>query len=284
MEADTIVRLYSMTKPVTSVAAMMLYEEGAFDLYDPVSSVLPAFGDTMVWAGGNRDRPVLEPQRTPMAMWNLFTHTSGLTYGFALDHPVDALYRRAGYGSVLRRPDPRGGLRRLRGLPARVPTGNRVELQRVDRRARPVVEVLSGKSLDVFFRRAHLRARSAWSTPASSCRPIEAGRLAKLYVPRDPSKRARTFCRCRRIGDEASFDVCQVEAACSEPPATTTGSPRCSSAGGELDGNRLLGPQNARTDDVQPSSRGCRPLRSSGVAACRTCCSPGADSASASPS
>ena len=86
---DALWRIYSMTKPITSVAAMMLWEEGAFELTDPVARFLPAFGDVEVWEAG---RP-----REPVRMWHLLTHTSGLTYGFHHAHPVDAAYREAGF-------------------------------------------------------------------------------------------------------------------------------------------------------------------------------------------
>ena len=61
MEPDTIFRMYSMTKAVTSVAAMMLYEEGAFELKDPVAAFIPSFADTRVFRGGNHLQPVTEP-------------------------------------------------------------------------------------------------------------------------------------------------------------------------------------------------------------------------------
>jgi CubicO group peptidase (beta-lactamase class C family) len=96
-EPDSVARLFSMTKPVTSVVAMMLYEEGRFELKDPVSDYLPAFADTPVYRMGSHLRPVYEAQTTPMLMWHLLTHTSGLTYGFHNTHVVDALYRQAGF-------------------------------------------------------------------------------------------------------------------------------------------------------------------------------------------
>jgi CubicO group peptidase (beta-lactamase class C family) len=97
VEADTIWRIYSMTKPVTSVAAMMLCEEGAFELKDPVDRFIPAFADARVWSGGSALKPVTEPMTEPVRMWHLLTHTSGLTYGFHHAHPVDTLYRNQGF-------------------------------------------------------------------------------------------------------------------------------------------------------------------------------------------
>ncbi|MCB1647700.1 MAG: beta-lactamase family protein, partial [Pseudomonadales bacterium] len=92
---DTVVRIYSMTKAVTTVAAMMLYEEGCFQLDDPVSKYIPAFGASRVWAGGDSPLEKTSPQVSPMLVRHLLTHTSGLTYGFMHTTPVDAAYRDA---------------------------------------------------------------------------------------------------------------------------------------------------------------------------------------------
>lgn len=96
VSADTIWRIYSMSKPITAVAALMLWEEGKFEMRDPVAKFIPSFASSQVWRSGTSLEPVLEPQTEPMQMWHLFTHTAGLTYGFMYSHPVDELYRKAG--------------------------------------------------------------------------------------------------------------------------------------------------------------------------------------------
>ena len=93
MAPDTVVRIYSMTKPLTSVALMMLYEEGRFQLDDPITRMLPCFADMGVWAGPDQ-APV--PAERAITYRDLLTHTSGLTYGFMQATPVDAMYRAAG--------------------------------------------------------------------------------------------------------------------------------------------------------------------------------------------
>ncbi|MCY4453050.1 MAG: serine hydrolase [Immundisolibacterales bacterium] len=93
---DTVYRMYSMTKPITTVAALMLYEEGCFQLDDPIASYIPAFSETRVFAGGNADGFDTESLERPITVHDLMTHTSGLTYAFQDEHPVDALYRRHG--------------------------------------------------------------------------------------------------------------------------------------------------------------------------------------------
>ena len=96
MGADTIVRIYSMTKPLTSVAIMMLYEEGLFQLDDPITRFLPCFAGMRVFTGGSRVRFESEPAVRDITFRDLLTHTSGLTYGFMDATPVDALYRAEG--------------------------------------------------------------------------------------------------------------------------------------------------------------------------------------------
>lgn len=98
-DRDTIVRLYSMTKPVTTVAAMMLYEQGHFQLEDPVARYLPAFTDMRVWTGSGElssDKALKAntvPAQSLITIRQLMTHTAGLTYSFMNATPVDQYYR-----------------------------------------------------------------------------------------------------------------------------------------------------------------------------------------------
>ncbi len=89
MSPDTIFRLYSMSKPITSVAAMMLAEEGKLALDDPVAKYIPAFADVKVGIA-------LEPLSRPITIEDLLRHTSGLTYGFTGADPVRMLYAQSG--------------------------------------------------------------------------------------------------------------------------------------------------------------------------------------------
>ena len=91
---DTIHRFYSMTKPVTSVAAMMLYEKGLFQLDDPVSDFIPGFKDMKVYVSGSEKDPVTRPAKTAMTIRHLLTHTSGFTYGSFNTGTVAGLYRQ----------------------------------------------------------------------------------------------------------------------------------------------------------------------------------------------
>ena len=96
---DTIFRIYSMTKPITSVALMMLFEEGRFQLNDPVYRFLPAWRGQQVWVQGAGDDMETRPPAAPMTMRHVLSHTAGLTYGALLPidpHPVDAVYQQLG--------------------------------------------------------------------------------------------------------------------------------------------------------------------------------------------
>ena len=93
MARDTIFRVYSMTKPLTSVAALMLYEQGLFQLDDPISRFVPGFGNQRVFLGGSRGRMETAPAIRDITFRDLMTHTSGLTYGFMQANALDQLYR-----------------------------------------------------------------------------------------------------------------------------------------------------------------------------------------------
>ena len=97
MARDTIFRIYSMTKPITGVAMMMLHEEGTFRLGEPVSKYIPGFGNLKVHVGDRADgSPRLEDADRSMTMAELMSHTGGLGYGLGASNHVDRLYREQG--------------------------------------------------------------------------------------------------------------------------------------------------------------------------------------------
>lgn len=179
---DTIWRIFSMTKPITAVAAMILWEEGRFELHDPVAKFIPEFADTKVWRGGTWVKPVLEPQSEPMEMWHLFTHTAGLTYGFMYQHPVDELYRKAGMEWGFPRDLDLAG---LCSLLARQPLlfqpgaewNYSVSLDVLGR----VVEVISGQRLGDFMR-DRIFEPLGMSDTAFWCSEDRAERMSALYM------------------------------------------------------------------------------------------------------
>ena len=93
MQNDSLFRIYSMTKPITSVAAMLLFEQGKFQLDDPIAQYLPEFSNVKVLVDGN----LVNPDHAP-TIRELLSHTAGLTYGIFSNTEVDKLYREALWG------------------------------------------------------------------------------------------------------------------------------------------------------------------------------------------
>ena len=188
LAADTIFRIYSMTKPITSVAAMMLYEEGRFQLDEPIAKFLPEFTEMQVWTGGDLDHPRLEPARSLITVRQLLTHTSGLTYEFMMNSPVDALYRE----HKIRYPGRTGTLaevtQRLARLPLLFHPGSRWHYGVSTDVLGRLVEAISGQPLDRFFAERIFQPLGMVDTgfvvPADKL-----DRFAALYVPAPGSVR-----------------------------------------------------------------------------------------------
>ncbi len=117
MRADTLFRIYSMTKPITSLAFMMLVEQGLVALDDPVSRYIPAWKNLGVYDGGFMETFRVKPTERPMLIVDLLRHTSGLTYGFQQRTNVDAAYRKLGVGELETRGTLAGMIEALATLP-----------------------------------------------------------------------------------------------------------------------------------------------------------------------
>ncbi|MFF4358783.1 serine hydrolase domain-containing protein [Streptomyces sp. NPDC001604] len=152
VEADTLWRIYSMTKPVTSVAALILVEEGRLSLDDPVARHLPAFADPQVYESGSGSDVRTRPAAQPPLIRHLMTHTAGLTFAFYHQHPVDALYREAGLDSaVLPGSDLAGTVDAYARLPLQFEPGTEWNYSVATNVLGRVIEVVSGQPLDVFL-------------------------------------------------------------------------------------------------------------------------------------
>ena len=243
VEADTTWRIYSMTKPITSVVAMQLFEEGRFALTDEVSRYLPAFADMRVYRTGTAEAANTTPATEPIRMWHLLTHTAGLTYGFTRSSPVDEMYRLA--GSDFAQP-PGMDLAALCDLWASMPllfepgTSWNYSVA-VDVLGR-VCEVLTGESLDELFRTRVLEPLGMTDTTWWA---EDANRLAALYAPMPGT------------GEAMRYDV--IGAGALKPPSWLGGGGGLISTaydydrftqmllrGGELDGTRILGSRTLR--------------------------------------
>lgn len=148
MTEDALFRVASMTKPVTVVAALTLYEEGRFQLSDPAARWLPELADVVVADEGwdpKRPREHTVPPRSPITIRDLMRHTSGFTYGSG-GHPVDVLYRPAGLRSWAG--DLAGFVRTLAGLPLAFHPGEAWEYSLSTDVLGRLVEVVAGQPLD----------------------------------------------------------------------------------------------------------------------------------------
>ncbi|MFI8191455.1 serine hydrolase domain-containing protein [Streptomyces sp. NPDC085946] len=180
--ADTLWRIYSMTKPVTAVAALILVEEGRLSLDDPVERHLPAFAEPRVYAGGSGpDDLTTRPAAGPLLVRHLMTHTAGLTFGFYHTHPVDALYRAAGLeSSVPPGKDLAETIEVYASLPLQFDPGTQWNYSVASNVLGRIVEVVSGQPLDVFFAERIFRplgmADAGFEVDAE-----QAGRLAEMY-------------------------------------------------------------------------------------------------------
>lgn len=149
IDEDTIFRIYSMTKPITSVALMMLYEEGLFRLDEPISKYIPEFAKTEVWDGGDRQSFKTRKPDRPIQIRDLLTHTSGITYGFLMQHHVDALYRKEKVGSPK---DTLGEMcKQIASLPLVFSPGTGWNYGHSTDVVGHLIEILSGMELDEFF-------------------------------------------------------------------------------------------------------------------------------------
>ncbi len=178
---DTLWRVYSMTKPVTSVAALILIEEGKLSLADPVSRHLPEFAEPRVYESGSGADVRTRPAEGPILVRHLMTHTSGLTFGFYYDHPVDALYRDAGLENSVR---PGATLAQTCAEYARLPLqfepGSQWNYSVSTNVLGRIVEVVSGQDLDTFFAERIL-GPLGMTDAGFQVGPEQADRLAELY-------------------------------------------------------------------------------------------------------
>jgi CubicO group peptidase (beta-lactamase class C family) len=147
MEDNTIFRIFSMTKPITAVALMTLYDEGKFELDDKVSQFIPEFAETKVY---NSETKTLEAQENELTIRHLLTHTSGIPYGWDQNAYVDSLYRELSAGAW----DGTIGekVKIMASLPLKSQPGTKWEYGLSIDVAGYLIEVLSGMPLDEYMK------------------------------------------------------------------------------------------------------------------------------------
>jgi CubicO group peptidase (beta-lactamase class C family) len=204
MRLDTIHRIYSMSKPITSVAVMMLYEEGKFQLNDPVAKYLPEFAKMQVWVEEKEPQtgqPALKtaPAKRPITIRDLLRHTSGLTYGVFGDTPVDREYRKA---RILGESNLAEFVTHLSAIPLQYEPGTRWHYSvSVDVLGR-LVEVLSGKPFDQFLQERIFNPLEM----------IDTG----FIVPADKKDRLATLYTLTKEGKLQPAPICSTRQECYE--------------------------------------------------------------------
>jgi len=181
MQRDSIFRIYSMSKPITTVALMMLYEQGLFQLDDPVHRFIPAWREQQVFVGGEHPNFVTAPPERPMTIRDLLSHTSGLTYGNVGRTPVDAAYRKLG---VADRSLPGNTLQNmidsLTAVPLEFSPGTRWNYSISTDVLGYLVEVISGQRFDAYLRQ-HIFAPLEMHDTGFTIAPEKLPRLACNY-------------------------------------------------------------------------------------------------------
>lgn len=241
IQDNTIFNIASMTKPITSVAMMMLYEEGHFHLNTPISKFIPAFNDTKVFVRETENGPELADLLQPLTFRHLFTHTSGISYGNLPQDPVDAYYRQA----QVRLAETNTLLtnknlpQELAALPLAFQPGTKWRYGMNIDLLGALLELISGIPLDVFIQERILNPLGMTDT-GYFVPPEKASRVATVYGHPDPAA------GLQRIDD--------IKPPSELPPLVMGGAGLTSTLhdyarfaqmltnGGELDGVRLLAP------------------------------------------
>src|ERR1700753_3099825 len=249
---DTIYRIYSMTKPITSVAFMMLVEEGKVALDDPVHKYIPEWKNLGVFVAGTAPAFLTRPPSRPMLIVDLLRHTSGLTYAFQQRSNVDAAYRQAKIGEVEKAGTLQTMIEDLAKIPLEFSPGDAWNYSVATDVIGYLIGKISGKPVEQFLKERILDPLGMNDTG--------------FYVPAD---KAHRFAACYSADPQGGMTFHAVERKSSltlqDDPAKSSflappsfisgGGGLCSTAAdyrtfcrallnrGELDGVRLLGPK-----------------------------------------
>lgn len=267
MSPDTIFRIYSMSKPITGAAVMICLEEGWFNVVDPVSQYIPAFGDVKVWDDGELVAP-----RRPMTVQDLYRHTSGLTYGGLHGaHPVDGMYTTAKIG------DPQKTTavfaEEIAALPLRYHPGECWHYSMGMDVLGRLIEIWSGQSFGNFLQERIFGPLGMVDT-SFRIDPANEPRLAALYqVDKEGGFKTADF---GKVGYEPDLKFEGGGGGLLSTPLDYYRFAQCLLNGGELDGQRILGRKsvefmrsNALTPEQRPVAfEGTEPFTGFGYGVC----------------
>ena len=243
---DTIYRIYSMTKPITSVALMTLYEQGYFQLNDPVSRYVPSWKDHRVWTSGEGDTMQTEPAHRPVSFRDVLSHTAGLTYGGGLpgvgiQHPIDRIYRELKVRSVGGADTMQQFLDKLGQVPLRYQPGTQWMYSLATDVCGALVEVISGVPFAQYLQE-NIFGPLGMKDTAFFVAPEKVDQFAANYQ-RGPDKKLKL------IDDPATSEFTRDPGFKSGGGGLTGTSAdylrfcEMLRRGGELDGARILGPR-----------------------------------------
>ncbi|MCP1908626.1 CubicO group peptidase (beta-lactamase class C family) [Bradyrhizobium elkanii] len=251
---DTIFRIYSMTKPITSVAFMMLVEEGKVALDEPVAKYIPEWKNLGVFVAGTAPAFLTRPPTRPMQIVDLLRHTSGLTYGFQQRSNVDAAYREKKIGEVIKAGTLDGMIEDLAKIPLEFSPGEAWNYSVSTDVLGYLVGKISGQPFEQFLKERIFKPLGMNDTD--------------FFVPAD---KAHRFAACYSADPQGGFNPLAAERkglTLQDDPTTSSflappslisgGGGLCSTAadyltfcrtllnGGELGGVRLLGPKTLK--------------------------------------
>lgn len=263
---DTIFRIYSMTKPITSVAFMMLVEEGRVALDEPVHKYIPEWKNLGVFVAGTAPAFLTRPPSRPMLIVDLLRHTSGLTYGFQQRSNVDAAYREQKIGDVVKAGTLDSMIADLAKIPLEFSPGEAWNYSVSTDVIGYLIGKISGMPFEQFLKTRIFdplgMADTDFFVPAA-----KASRFAACYSADPPG--AMTFHATERKGTLTLQDDPATSSFLAPPDLVSGGGGLCSTAsdyltfcrallnGGELGGVRLLGPKTLKlmTSNHLPGGR-----------------------------
>src|SRR5271154_3381359 len=252
MQKDSIFRIYSMTKPITGVAMMMLFEEGKWQLNDPVAKYVPEFAALKVYGTDGRGNIVMKEQTHPMTMGELMSPTAGFTYGFFGDTPVDRLQREADILNVNNTLEEM--IKRIAKLPLNSQPGSEWNYSIAVDVQGYIVQKLSGMPFEDFLQQRIFKP----------LKMVDTG----FYVPADKIKRLAEFYEYGKDGQLQVVHGGLNHDFSAKPALPSGGGGLVSTAsdymrfcqmllnGGKLDGVRLLAPRSVelmRTNVLSPA-------------------------------
>ncbi|MGE0668769.1 MAG: serine hydrolase domain-containing protein [Sphingomonadales bacterium] len=241
MREDAIFRIYSMTKPVTSVALMMLVEQGLIGLDDEVAAHIPSWKNLAVFAGGVPGAFITTAPKRPMKVIDLFTHTAGLTYGFLARTNVDAAYRKRKIADMPNQKDLEGFVEDLSELPLECSPGESWNYSVSIDVMGYLVQKLSGERFGDYLRKQVFE-------------PLGMNDTA-FFIPADKVERFASCYVARPEGGIKLQDDAQASTYAAPPVFESGGGGLVSTAGdymrfcrmllngGDLDGARILSPK-----------------------------------------